>query len=113
MYGAYNYVVIVEQATNRVHAVVQGHGHKVTALSASACGQVVVSGSKDRSVVAWNLERRCVLRKRTKLPAEVAALCTLPHTESTAVLALTSGALVSWLWSEGAPLPNFALAHPL
>jgi WD40 repeat protein len=104
VYGAYNYVVIVEREQKKVVAVLQGHGHKVTAIAASNTEEIAISGSKDRSAVAWSLERRCVLRKRTKLAAEVSAVCTLPSTPSTAFLALSNYSIVTWKWSEGSLL---------
>ena len=103
VYGAYNYVVVVAADTRRVLAVLLGHGNKVTAVatSPSTALAVAISGSKDRSVVAWSLDTLSVLRKRSKLPAEVAATCVLPA--ATVALALASGLVCSWVWSPGAP----------
>lgn len=109
VYGAYSYVVVAELASKRVVAVLQGHGHKVTSVAAAPDVEVVISGSKDRSVAAWNLEQCSVLRKRTKLPAEVAALGMLTTPPTTAVIALSNGQLLGWNWAEGAALQVLSL----
>jgi WD40 repeat protein len=102
VYGAYSYVVVAELQSHQILAVLQGHGNKVTAVNASSSGNVAVSGSKDRSLTAWDLTNLCILRKRAKLTAEVSAVCLLQNTACTAVAALEDCSIVSWLWSQGA-----------
>jgi WD40 repeat protein len=93
----------VDAASHAVLAVLLGHGNKITAVAAAhdASRPVALSGSKDRSIVAWNLEALCILRKRAKLPSEVAAVCTVPPLPCLAVIALASGLIVSWNWRTG------------
>lgn len=112
MYGAYNYVVVLAAGSRRVLAVLLGHGNKVTAVatSPSPAVAVAISGSKDRSVVAWSLESLGVLRKRAKLPAEVTAACVLPAAPATVALALANGLMCSWVWTPGA-LPSAIACH--
>lgn len=103
IYGAYNHLVVVDVSSRKVIAVLLGHGNKITAVAAahSISPPVALSGSRDRSVVAWNLESLCVLRKRAKLPSEVAAVSTVSCLPSLALIALASGLIASWNWKTG------------
>ena len=112
-YAAYNYVVLMDPGQLSVVAVLLGHGNKVTCLAASRSGEqggsgVILSGSRDKSVVAWSVARRAVIRKRQKLDDEVVALATVHGAEALVVIACKNGALRSWNWDIGAatPLPN-------
>lgn len=104
-YAAYNYVVFADPSTKTTTAVLLGHGNKVTSLAASQPGdgpEVLLSGSRDKSVVAWTVNTRTSLRKRQKLDDEVTALATVPNAPGLVVIACKNGALRSWLWHIGA-----------
>jgi WD40 repeat protein len=106
-YAAYNYVVLADPATKATLAVLLGHGNKVTSLAASQPGagpEILLSGSRDKSVTAWSVKQRSILRKRQKLDDEVTALVTVPNAPGLVVIACKNGALRSWMWEAGAPL---------
>lgn len=103
VYGGHKFVVVVDAGTQRVRAVLQGHGQKVTAMAASESLEVAVSGAADCSLAAWDLQSLCAIQKKTKLPAAVAAVSVLQARANTALVALASGLVVAWRWERGAP----------
>lgn len=105
MFGGHKYVVAINTSTQRIAAVLQGHGQKVSAVAVSNNGSVAVSGAADCSLAAWDLRTLSVIQKKTKLSAAVTAICILQATANTAFVALASGQVIAWRWERGACLP--------
>lgn len=52
-----------------------GHNEAVTCLAASPAYNVIVSGSRDRSCIIWDLNRLVLVRQLRGHAAPVAAVC--------------------------------------
>ena len=52
-----------------------GHTEAVTCLAASNGYNIVVSGSRDRTCIIWDLSRLCFMRQLRGHAAPVAAVC--------------------------------------
>ena len=61
-----------KQLTVRQH--LYGHTEAVTCLAASASYQILVSGSRDRTAIVWDLSRSSFIRQLTGHNAPLAAI---------------------------------------
>lgn len=75
--------------------------------AAQGCDEeVVLSGGRDKVLIAWSVKRQCVLRKQKKLPAEITALAVCPDDTETAMVALSNGDIALWNWKKGVLMLN-------
>lgn len=84
-----------------------GHNEAVTCLAASPAYNVIVSGSRDRSCIIWDLNRLLLVRQLRGHAAPVAAVCVNELTVRTVALSLTP-ILLSFSLSPSFP----ASLHP-
>jgi WD40 repeat protein len=96
-------------------AVLRAHSNKVTAVAAAKGDEeeVVLSGGRDKALIAWSVRRQCVLRKQKKLQAEVTALVVCPHDSDVAMVALSTGAVTLWKWKKGVFKSDPVLQDPV
>lgn len=101
--AAYNFVVLYDRNFTYAKAVLRAHSNKVTAVAAAKGDdeEFVLSGGRDKAVIAWSVKRQCVLRKQKKLPSDVTAIEVSPHDSEVAVVALGTGAVSLWKWKKG------------
>lgn len=105
--AAYNFVVLYDRKCTRAIAVLRAHSHKVTAVAAACVSddeiddEVVLSGGRDKAVIAWSVRRQRVLRKKQKLPGDVTAIALCPHDGDVAMVALSTGGVSLWKWNKG------------
>ncbi|CAH8575671.1 unnamed protein product [Schistosoma turkestanicum] len=59
----------------KLRATLYGHTDAITCLAASDSFNLIVSGSRDRSCILWDLSRLCFLRQLTNHIAPIAAIC--------------------------------------
>ncbi|TGZ69892.1 hypothetical protein CRM22_003482 [Opisthorchis felineus] len=80
-----------------------GHTEAVTCLAASNAFNLVVSGSRDRTCILWDLTRLCFLRQLTGHVAPIAAVCI---SEATGDIASCAGTYL-YLWNcNGEPIAS-------
>ncbi|KER21828.1 hypothetical protein T265_15007, partial [Opisthorchis viverrini] len=80
-----------------------GHTEAVTCLAASNAFNLVVSGSRDRTCILWDLTRLCFLRQLTDHVAPIAAVCI---SEATGDIASCAGTYL-YLWNcNGEPIAS-------
>lgn len=96
-------MVLYDHTCTSAKAILRAHSNKVTAIAAAKGDdeEVVLSGGRDKTLIAWSVRRQCVLRKQKKLPAEVTALVVCPHDANIAMVALGTGAVTLWKWKKG------------
>ncbi|CAL8102436.1 unnamed protein product [Calicophoron daubneyi] len=87
----------------RLRANLCGHTEAVTCLAASSAFNLVVSGSRDRTCILWDLTRLCFLRQLSGHTAPVAAVCI---SEATGDIATCAGTYLH-LWNvNGEPIAS-------
>lgn len=59
----------------KLRATLYGHTDAITCLTASDSFNLIVSGSRDRSCILWDLSRLCFLRQLPNHIAPIAAIC--------------------------------------
>jgi WD40 repeat protein len=112
--AAYNFVVVYDWPCTRALAVLRAHSHKVTAVAAARTpdGEVLLSGGRDKAVIAWSVTRHSVLKKQKKLPGDVTAIALCPHDAEVAMVALSTGGVSLWKWCKGA-IAGYVMTMPL
>lgn len=101
-------MVLYDHNCTDAKAVLRAHSNKVTAVAAAQGDgeEFVLSGGRDKALIAWSVRRQCVLRKQKKLPAEVTAIAVCPHDVDVAMVALGTGGVTLWKWRKGVFMPQ-------
>ncbi|TNN20222.1 WD repeat and FYVE domain-containing protein isoform 3 [Schistosoma japonicum] len=79
----------------KLRATLYGHTDAITCLAASDSFNLIVSGSRDRSCILWDLSRLCFLRQ---LPGHIAPIAAVCINEATGDIASCSGTQL-YLWN--------------
>ncbi|KAK4474687.1 hypothetical protein MN116_001816 [Schistosoma mekongi] len=79
----------------KLRATLYGHTDAITCLAASDSFNLIVSGSRDRSCILWDLSRLCFLRQ---LPGHIAPIAAVCINEATGDIASCAGTQL-YLWN--------------
>ncbi|CAH8633758.1 unnamed protein product [Heterobilharzia americana] len=87
----------------KLRATLYGHTDAITCVAASDAFNLIVSGSRDRSCILWDLSRLCFLRQ---LPGHIAPIAALCVNEATGDIASCAGTRL-YLWNcNGEPIAS-------
>ncbi|CAH8657976.1 unnamed protein product [Schistosoma margrebowiei] len=87
----------------KLRATLYGHTDAITCLTASDSFNLIVSGSRDRSCILWDLSRLCFLRQLPNHIAPIAAVCI---NEATGDIVSCAGTQL-YLWNcNGEPIAS-------
>nr|CAH8819280.1 unnamed protein product [Trichobilharzia regenti] len=87
----------------KLRATLYGHTDAITCLAASDAFNLIVSGSRDRTCILWDLSRLCFLRQLSNHIAPIAAICI---NEATGDIASCAGTRL-YLWNcNGEPVAS-------
>ncbi|CAH8629332.1 unnamed protein product [Schistosoma mattheei] len=87
----------------KLRATLYGHTDAITCLTASDSFNLIVSGSRDRSCILWDLSRLCFLRQLPNHIAPIAAICI---NEATGDIVSCAGTQL-YLWNcNGEPIAS-------